>query len=242
MNLGTIKDKTGKGILRKHTVKKAVSLAALSCVAILAVTTAVSLAGKKEETPVLEQPKATATQQTEGNVITNDNPPVSTPQPTASALPESTAAPASTNAEVTSETLLLPISQGNVLKGYAEDSLLYSKTLNHWATHTALDISAPAGTLVLSAQDGTVTKVVEDQLMGLTVTIEHSSGLETVYASLESVAEEIKEGANVLQGQTIGAVGNSAASEATDGAHLHFEVIKDGKNVNPQSYLSGFTK
>ncbi len=239
MNLGTIKDKTNKTILRKRSAKKAASLLAVCCVAVLAVTAAVSLNNKPEETPVLELPKLTATATAEAPANTDEAlatiPPYSTDAPTESD------APASSNATVAS-TMLLPIATGNVLKGYASDSLVYSNTLNHWSTHTALDISAPAGTLVLSAKDGTVLSVTEDELMGLTVTLAHENGLETVYSSLESVPDEIKEGVAVLQGQAIGAVGNSASSESSDGVHLHFEVKKDGKNVNPQNYLSGFGK
>ena len=43
-------------------------------------------------------------------------------------------------------------------------------------------------------------------------------------------------------GQAIGSAGNTGASEALDGAHLHFEVLKDAKPVNPQTYLGNFTK
>ena len=224
MNLGTIKDKTGKTILRKHSVKKAVSMLAVCCVAVIAVTAAVSLATKPEETPVLENPSPTSVE-TKGNGV------VSTKQHT----------PASSGATVKT-TMILPVTEGNVLKGYASDSLVYSNTLKHWAAHTALDISAPAGTIVLSAADGTISSITEDDLMGLTVTVSHDSGLETVYSSLESVPDEITEGTKVLKGQAIGAVGTSASSESSDGAHLHFEVLQNGKSVNPQSYLNDFAK
>ena len=239
MNLGSIKDKTNKTILRKRSAKKAASLLAVCCVAIIAVTAAVSLNNRPEETPVLELPKLTATPTPDASE--NNSPALPTIPPYQTASPETSDAPASSNATVAS-TMLLPVSTGNVLKGYAADSLVFSNTLNHWATHTALDISAPEGTLVLSAKDGTVSSVTEDDLMGLTVTVAHENGLETIYSSLESVPEEIKEGVSVLQGQAIGAVGISASSESSDGAHLHFEVKKDGKSVNPQNYLTGFGK
>lgn len=236
MNLGSIKDKTNKTILKKRSAKKAVSLLAVCCVAVIGVTAAVSL-NKQEETPVLDLPKISSSPDVPHSTANTKAtiPPYSTVPPTESD------APASSGATVSS-TMLLPVSTGNVLKGYASDSLVYSNTLNHWSTHTALDISAPEGTLVLSAKDGTVSTISEDELMGLTVTISHTDGLETIYSSLESVPDEIKEGVSVLQGQAIGAVGNSASSESSDGAHLHFEVKKDGKNVNPQNYLSGFGK
>ncbi len=240
MNLGTIKDKTGKTILRKRSVKKVASLIAVCCVAVIAVTAMVSLTGKNEQTPVLEAPKTTESNKVNSNATVDKQSPTLPPVPTTSA-PEPTDAPASSGASV-SASMLLPVTGGNVLKGYASDSLVYSQTLDHWCTHTALDIAAPSGTLVLSAQDGVISQVSEDALMGLTVTITHDSGLETVYSSLESVTEKVKEGSSVLKGQAIGTVGNSASSESSDGAHLHFEVKKDGKNVNPQNYLNGLGK
>ncbi len=241
MNLGTIKDKTGKTILRKRSVKKVASLVAVCCVAVIAVTAAISLTGKNEQTPVLEAPKTTESNKANSNATVDKQSPTLPPVPTMS-VPEPTDAPASSGATVTTASMLLPVTGGNVLKGYASDSLVYSQTLDHWCTHTALDIAAPSGTLVLSAQDGVISKVSEDALMGLTVTITHDSGLETVYSSLESVTENVKEGSSVLKGQAIGTVGNSASSESSDGAHLHFEVKKDGKNVNPQNYLNGLGK
>lgn len=241
MNLGTIKDKTGKTILRKHSVKKAVSMLAVCCVAVIAVTAAVSLATKPEETPVLENPSPTSVE-TKGNTVVSTKQPTLTPMPTPEINVESeNDTPASSGATVKT-TMILPVTEGNVLKGYASDSLVYSNTLKHWAAHTALDISAPAGTIVLSAADGTISSITEDDLMGLTVTVSHDSGLETVYSSLESVPDEITEGTKVLKGQAIGAVGTSASSESSDGAHLHFEVLQNGKSINPQSYLNDFAK
>ncbi len=244
MNLGSIKDKTSKTILKKRSIKKAAGLLAVCCVAVIAVTATVSLTSspKEEQTPVLSAVKPTESVKTNGKTTVNTPNYVisNTPAPTLAPMP--TDAPASSGATVVSTSMILPITNGNVLKGYAEESLVYSQTLDHWATHTALDISAPSGTLVLCALDGTVSNVVEDALMGLTVTVAHESGIETVYSSLDTITDDIKEGSVLLKGQAIGTVGNSASSESSDGVHLHFEVKKNGKTVNPQNYLSGFGK
>lgn len=239
MNLGPIKDKTGNTMLRKKTVKKAFTVTAVFCVAAIAVTYAVSALTKPEDKLVLENPTNTQA------AISNGDASLTTKEPTVTLAPdennETDDAPASAGSSVTT-TMLLPVNEASVLKGYASDSLLYSATLKHWATHTAIDFSCAEDTTVLSVLDGTVTSVEEDALMGLTVKISHDGGLETVYSCLKSVPEGIKEGAGVLKGQAIGAVGNSGVSEADDGAHLHFEVLKDGKSVNPQNYLSNFAK
>ncbi|MBR2860519.1 MAG: M23 family metallopeptidase [Clostridia bacterium] len=240
MNLGTIKDKTGKSILRKKVIKKAFAAAAVCCVAVVAVSAAISLTNKApDEVPSLEAPKTDAIEgnssadvKTPGNEISADK----TPAPDGSGDGQ-----VSANTSVTQK-MLLPVTGGNVLKGYAEDMLVYSSTLKHWSTHTALDLAATEGASVLAVLDGTVAKVENDALMGHTVTISHGNGYETKYASLGNVAEGIEEGAKVLRGQAIGDVGTSASSEAADGAHLHFEVLLNGKPVNPQTYLSDFLK
>ncbi|MBE7092588.1 MAG: M23 family metallopeptidase [Clostridiales bacterium] len=238
MNLGPIKDKTGNTMLRKKTVKKAFTVTAVFCVAAIAVTYAVSALNKPNNNLVLENPANTQTVISNGDADLTTQPPANTQIPDDNNENDS---PASAGSSVTA-TMLLPVNEANVLKGYASDSLLYSSTLKHWATHNAIDFSCAEDSSVFSVLDGTISSVEEDALMGLTVKVSHDSGLETVYSCLKSVPDGIKEGASVLKGQAIGAVGNSGVSEADDGAHLHFEVLKDGKNVNPQNYLSNFTK
>ncbi len=236
MNLGTIKDKTGASILRKKAVKKAVAAASVCCVAVIAISGAISLTNNsKTEIPTLEAP---ITSNSQGSVtVTPDGNIADVILPNATPDNEDASANTTVGAK-----MLLPVTGGNVLKGYAQDMLVYSSTLKHWSTHPALDIAANEGSTVLSALDGTVESVVNDELMGLVVTIAHADNYKTVYASLASVPDNIKEGASVLRGQAIGSVGTSAASEAEDGAHLHFEVYCNGKTVNPQTYLSDFLK
>lgn len=236
MNLGPIKDKTGSTMLRKKTIKKAFTVTAVFCVAAIAITYAVSALNKPNQNLVLEKPTNTNVQNANNSINLITNPPSVTDAPDVS-----DDAQANAGSNVTT-TMLLPVKEANVLKGYASDSLLYSATLKHWATHTAIDFACTEDATVMAALDGTVASVEEDALMGLTVKVSHDNGLETVYSCLKSVPEGIKAGATVLKGQAIGAVGNSGVSEASDGAHLHFEVLKNGKSINPQSYLSNFTK
>ncbi len=243
MNLGSIKDKSGKADLKKTTIKKICAAAAVCCVAVIAVTAAVSLTNKQpqEEIPVIVAPTPTDSTQTGSNaqVVPDNNDSVD--NNSGQTNDSKTETETSTNVNV-AQKMLLPVSSGNVLKGYASDMLVYSSTLKHWSTHTGLDIAAEQGAEVFAALDGTVTKVEENDLMGLTITIEHDDGYQTVYASLDSLADGIAEGATVLRGQVIGAVGTSAAIEVDDGPHLHFEVYSDGAIVNPQTYLSDLIK
>ncbi len=236
MNLGSIKDKSS--ILKKKNVKRIFTVTAVFCVAALSVTYLVALTAQPaEQAPVLEAPAPTEAPASNDGGITIEKPSV-TPAPN----PSQDETDSSVSAESTvTKAMLNPINDASVLKGYASDSLVYSNTLKHWATHTAMDFTASEGATVLAALDGTVASVTNDALMGLTVKISHENGIETVYSCLESVPENIVEGASVLRGQAIGNVGNSGASESADGVHLHFEVLKNGKAVNPQSYLSSFS-
>lgn len=126
--------------------------------------------------------------------------------------------------------------EGEVIKEFAKDNLIYSETLEEWITHLGIDIKADRTTVVKAVADGTVKSIKNDPRYGLTVTIEHNDGYTSVYSSLLS-AEFVKEGEKVTQGQTIGTVGNSSVFEVAEDNHLHFELIKDGSNINPEIYL-----
>lgn len=140
------------------------------------------------------------------------------------------------NENTTSETQFIFPVEGEVIKEFAKDNLIYSETLEEWITHTGIDIKAERTTVVKATADGTVKTIKNDPRYGLTVTIEHNDGYTSVYSSLLS-AEFVKEGEKVSQGQTIGTVGNSSVFEVAEDNHLHFELLKDGSNINPEIYL-----
>lgn len=127
--------------------------------------------------------------------------------------------------------------QGEVVAAFSVDQLLYNETLDDWRTHDGVDIAAATGDAVLAASAGTVLSVTDDPLMGTTVVIGHSDGYETTYANLQA-NPPVEEGQTVTAGQTIGAVGTTAAAESAQGAHLHFAVTREGEAVDPQSFLN----
>lgn len=126
--------------------------------------------------------------------------------------------------------------EGEIIREYAKDNLVYSDTLKEWVTHTGIDIKADKTTVVKAAEKGTVTAIKNDPRFGTTVIIEHSDGFETRYANLLT-AEFVTVGEKVTKGQTIGTVGNTAAFEVMDDYHLHFELLKDGEYQDPTVYL-----
>lgn len=126
--------------------------------------------------------------------------------------------------------------EGDIIKEYAKEKLVYSQTLQEWVTHTGIDIKANKTTIVKASEAGKVVSIKNDPRYGLTVIIEHSNGFKTIYSNLLT-AEFVKEGEDVIKEQTIGTVGNTAAFEISDESHLHFEMLKDNEYVDPCLYL-----
>ena len=125
---------------------------------------------------------------------------------------------------------------GEIVRGFAKDSLVYSETLQEWIVHQAIDIKANSRDVVKAAAEGTVSAIKNDPRYGLTVIIEHENGFKTVYSNLLT-AEFVVEGEKVKQGQTLGTVGSSATFEIADEPHLHFEMLKDSIYVDPTIYI-----
>ena len=126
--------------------------------------------------------------------------------------------------------------EGDIARGFYKDSLTYSDTLEEWITHLGIDIKADRTTVVKASEAGTITSIKNDPRYGLTIVIEHVNGFKTVYSNLLT-SEFVTEGEKVEKGQSIGTVGNSASFEIVDEPHLHFEIIKDGENLDPNIYL-----
>lgn len=131
---------------------------------------------------------------------------------------------------------VIPVS-GEIMKEFADKKLVYSSTLDVWTTHNGIDISADKTTVVKSSADGTVKSIKNDPRYGITIIIEHVNGYKTVYSNLLST-EFVVEGEKVKQGQSIGTVGNSATFEVADEPHLHFEILKNNEQVDPELYIN----
>jgi len=123
-----------------------------------------------------------------------------------------------------------PVSGGEPGK-YNGDELVWNDTLGHWSVHSGIDIYAPTGTVVTSAENGTVSALYTDDLLGITVEITHGENWITRYCSLGSTT--ISAGDTVNKGDVIGSVGCTAISESSDAPHLHFEIIQNGEQIEP---------
>lgn len=126
---------------------------------------------------------------------------------------------------------IMPL-EGEVGKSFSDENLIYSDTLEEWILHLGLDIIGEIGTEVKASEEGEILSIKKDPRYGLTVVIEHRNGYKTLYANLDNVPD-LTEGENVIKGQIIGYIGNSASFESMDACHLHFEVLKDDVRINP---------
>lgn len=105
--------------------------------------------------------------------------------------------------------------------------------LDHvWRQHNGVDIPAPTGTNIGAARSGTVIEVGYNSARGNYLKVQHDDGLVTLYQHCSSIIAQ--QGEKVAQDQTIATVGSTGK---VTGPHLHLEVWKNGKAVDPMQYL-----
>lgn len=134
------------------------------------------------------------------------------------------------------EGFAMPVS-GEILNKFSGNELVYSETLKEYRTHKGIDIKSPILSQVKATSSGVVESVKKDGLMGITIVIDHQNGFKSVYSNL-STDEMVAKGDIVKQGDIISGVGDTALIETGLEGHLHFELIKDGKQVNPEEYFN----
>lgn len=104
--------------------------------------------------------------------------------------------------------------------------------LGYTRAHKGVDFRASTGTPIPAAGAGRVVARGYNSGHGNYIKIRHNSSFETLYAHMSRFAKGVVVGTNVKQGQTIGYVGSTGLST---GPHLHYEIIKDGRHVNPMT-------
>ena len=135
----------------------------------------------------------------------------------------------------TPEGMIMPMVSVSVVNDYG---FYHNKTLNNYYEHKGVDFTAEVGTEVLAADDGVIVTIYRDDVLtGTEITIDHGDGVKTVYRFVD-VAEGISVGTDVKKGDVIATVAEATGEEYKDGAHLHFEVIKSGQQVDPATYLT----
>ncbi|CDZ23671.1 peptidase M23 [[Clostridium] cellulosi] len=171
-------------------------------------------------------------QQTEKTVV-------GVPASTSSSSSSSSSASSATerSSKTTKLVYTMPVN-GSVATPFSGDKLTYDKTMGDWRTHNGVDLAAAEGTPVKACASGKVVEVKTDDLFGQEIVIDHGNGIKSIYANLTSQVN-VKKGQAVNVGDVIGAVGETAEAEIAITPHLHFEIQKNGKNVDPLAIISG---
>ena len=122
-----------------------------------------------------------------------------------------------------------PIAEGEMTSPFG---MRYHPILHYARMHTGIDWAAPIGTPIFAAGNGTVLQAGWDTGYGRRVEIQHANGYMTTYNHMSGFGRGVVEGARVVQGQTIGYLGDTGLST---GPHLHYEVIINGNFVDPMA-------
>ena len=132
--------------------------------------------------------------------------------------------------------LKTPVSGSKITSGFG---MRVHPLLGYTKMHTGVDFGVPYGTPIRSAGAGVVEIAGRHGAYGVTVEIKHNGKFETLYAHMSKLADGIRAGSKVNQGQIIGYVG--ATGRAT-GPHLHYEVRVAGRPINPQQVKASGAK
>jgi murein DD-endopeptidase MepM/ murein hydrolase activator NlpD len=122
-----------------------------------------------------------------------------------------------------------PIVAGELRSGFG---MRYHPILRYARMHTGVDWSNAIGTPILAAGNGTIVKAEFTSGYGRRVEIQHANGYVTTYSHMSGFARGIAPGVRVSQGQVIGYLGQSGLAT---GPHLHYEVIVNGRFVDPMA-------
>ena len=108
----------------------------------------------------------------------------------------------------------------------------YAISQHYKEEHPAMDFAAVEGTEVIASATGEILSVYEDEYFGKVILVDHLNEYATMYANLATAIYESK--TFVKKGEPIGLVGSTGNSSAP---HLHFEVLKNGENIDPETIL-----
>ena len=125
--------------------------------------------------------------------------------------------------------------EGNVILNYSMEQSIYFATLDQYKYNPAIIISGNVGDEVRAAATGRVTSIKVDTQTGVTVTMDLGNGYEMICGQLENL--RVREGDTVQKGTVIGVVAEPSKYYVVEGPNVYFQMLKDGKPVNPLEYM-----
>lgn len=125
--------------------------------------------------------------------------------------------------------------EGNVILNYSMEQSIYFATLDQYKYNPAIIISGNVGDEVRAAATGSVTSIKVDTQTGVTVTMDLGNGYEMICGQLENL--RVREGDTVQKGAVIGVVAQPSKYYVVEGPNVYFQMLKDGKPVNPLEYM-----
>ena len=131
--------------------------------------------------------------------------------------------------------IIEPPVPGQVITPFSGEELVFDKTLEDWRVHSGIDIGAERSMPVKACASGVIDDIFVDLMDGITIVIDHGNQYKSVYKNLSS-DKMVKKGESVEKGQAISGIGETGISEAGIPSHLHFELMKKDKYVDPVSY------
>ena len=195
---------------------------------------------EEDETPIatVETHKPTAsptpepkTKETSADKVKSE---VKTPAPTKKAV-ETTGKSIKNALHFNQEAGLLWLIEGDVLKEYSADKVVYFETLAEYRTNPALLISAQVDEDVHASANGIVTDIFTSEETGRTLTMDIGDGYTVSYGQLKGIS--VKKGDSVFEGQIIGKIADPTKYYSMEGANLYYQVKEKDETVNPMVLL-----
>ena len=122
---------------------------------------------------------------------------------------------------------------GEIMLDFSETQLVYSKTLDEWTTHEAVDFVAPIDSDIYVVADGKISAIYDDYKYGCTICIEHDDGYVSKYCGVQKESS-LSAGDKIKTGDIISKVAKNTGFESKEDNHLHFELLKNGENIKPK--------
>lgn len=181
---------------------------------------------------VKQEPSSAVSSKTESEVSSADSSSKAESSSKASSSSKTTSSK-TTQTNTGNSMVVYPVGK-NVTKPYSKGEPVKSLTFGDWRVHNGTDFSAKKGDSVKAMTDGIVKEIRTDVLLGKVVVIDHGAFTASYCGLGDTVL--VKKDAQVKVGDQIGSI-KEVPSEIVEESHLHLEVVKDGKNIDPMSVL-----